>query len=166
MTLKNMKTRTGYACPFIMHMKGEFDLKKEVLPILGIVGAYISNIFGGWDAALTTLVIFMGIDYITGLVVAAVFKNSPKTESGALESRVGLKGLLRKGMMLLVVLVAVRLDILTGTSFLKDATVIAFVVNETLSILENAGLMGVKYPDLIKNALDVLQKKSQGSENK
>ncbi len=141
-------------------------MKKEVLPILGIVGAFISNLFGGWDAALTTLVIFMGIDYITGLVVAAVFKNSPKTESGALESRVGLKGLLRKGMMLLVVLVAVRLDILTGTSFLKDATVIAFVVNETLSILENAGLMGVKYPDVIKNALDILQKKSQGSDAK
>ena len=141
-------------------------MKKEVLPILGIVGAFISNLFGGWDAALTTLVIFMGIDYITGLIVAAVFKNSPKTESGALESRVGLKGLLRKGMMLLVVLVAVRLDILTGTSFLKDATVIAFVVNETLSILENAGLMGVKYPNVIKNALDILQKKSQGSENK
>lgn len=141
-------------------------MKKEVLPILGIVGAFISNLFGGWDAALTTLVIFMGIDFITGLVVAAVFKNSPKTESGALESRVGLKGLLRKGMMLLVVLVAVRLDILTGTSFLKDATVIAFIVNETLSILENAGLMGVKYPNVIKNALDILQKKSQGSENK
>lgn len=136
------------------------------LSILGAIGAFISSLFGGWDAALTTLVMFMGIDYITGLVVAAVFKNSPKTESGALESRVGLKGLLRKGMMLLVVLVAVRLDILTGTSFLKDATVIAFIVNETLSILENAGLMGVKYPDLIKNALDVLQKKSQGSENK
>ncbi len=141
-------------------------VKIGILSILGVIGGFISTLFGGWDAALTTLVIFMGIDYITGLIVAAVFKNSPKTESGALESRVGLKGLLRKGMMLLVVLVAVRLDILTGTSFLKDATVIAFVVNETLSILENAGLMGVKYPDVIKNTLDILQKKSQGSENK
>jgi len=142
------------------------SVKIGFLSIVGAVGAFISTLFGGWDAALTTLVIFMGIDYLTGLVVAAVFKNSPKTKSGALESRVGLKGLLRKGMMLLVVLVAVRLDILTGTSFLKDATVIAFVVNETLSILENAGLMGVKYPDVIKNTLDILHKKSQGSENK
>ena len=140
--------------------------KIGILSILGVIGGFISTLFGGWDAALTTLVIFMGIDYLTGLVVAAVFKTSPKTESGALESRAGLKGLLRKGMMLLVVLVAVRLDILTGTSFLKDATVIAFVVNETLSILENAGLMGVKYPDVIKNTLDILQKKSQESENK
>lgn len=136
------------------------------LSILGAIGAFISSLFGGWDAALTTLVIFMAIDYISGLIVAGVFKRSLKSENGGLESKAGWKGLCRKGMMFLVVLVAVRLDILTGTSFLKDATVIAFVVNETLSILENAGLMGVKYPDLIKNALDVLQKKSQGSDAK
>ena len=149
----------------MMHMNFS-SLKATILAIFGTIGAFISSLFGGWDAALTTLVIFMGIDYLTGLVVAAVFKNSPKTESGALESRVGLKGLLRKGMMLLVVLVAARLDMMSGTSFLKDATVIAFVANETLSILENAGLMGVKYPDVIKNALDILQKKNQGSDAK
>jgi len=134
-------------------------MKQGISTLLGIVGAFIANLYGGWDAALTTLVIFMGIDYITGLIVAAVFKKSSKSESGALESRAGWKGLCKKGMMLLVVLVSVRLDMLTGTNFLKDWTVIAFVVNETLSILENAGLMGIKYPEAIKNALDILQKK-------
>ena len=143
-------------------MKGEITLKNGLLSILGVAGAFISNIYGGWDAALTTLIIFMAIDYITGLIVAGVFKRSPKTETGALESKAGLKGLCKKGMVLLVVLVAVRLDLLTGAAFLKDAAVIAFVANEALSILENAGLMGITYPQAIKNALDVLQKNTEG----
>lgn len=140
--------------------------KIGILSILGVIGGFISTLFGGWDAALTTLVIFMAVDYITGLIVAAVFKKSPKTESGALESKAGLKGLCKKGMIMLIVLVAIRLDMLSGTTFLRDATIIAFICNETLSIMENAGLMGVKYPDVIKNTLDILQKKSQESENK
>ena len=137
-------------------------MKNGILAFLAVAGAFISNLFGGWDAALTTLIIFMAIDYITGLIVAGVFKRSPKTETGALESKAGLKGLCKKGMVLLVVLVAVRLDLLTGAAFLKDAAVIAFVANEALSILENAGLMGITYPQAIKNALDVLQKNTEG----
>ena len=65
---------------------------------------------------MTTLVIFMGIDYVTGLIVAGVFHNSGKTESGALESRAGWKGLCRKGMTLLIVLIACRLDLIMNTN--------------------------------------------------
>lgn len=134
-------------------------MKAGFLGILAVIGAFISKLFGGWDAALTTLVIFMAIDWITGLIVAGVFKKSKKSASGALESKAGLKGLCKKGMILLVVLVSVRLDLLSGTSFLKDAVIIAFVANETLSIAENAGLMGVPWPAFISNAIDVLKKK-------
>ena len=60
------------------------------------------------------------------------FDNSGKAENGALESRAGWKGLCRKGVSLLVVLVACRLDLITGTNFIRDAVVIAFVANETI----------------------------------
>ena len=126
---------------------------------IGAAGAYIANFFGGWDRALTTLVIFMAVDYITGLLVAAVFHNSPKTDTGTLESRAGWKGLCRKGVTLLIVLVACRLDIVAGTNFLRDTVVIAFIVNETLSIIENAGLMGIPIPKAITNVVDTLKNK-------
>jgi len=138
--------------------------KVAILGFVGAVGAFISNLYGGWDAALTTLVIFMGIDYLTGLIVAGVFSKSGKSENGALESRAGWKGLCRKGMTLLIVLVAVRLDMIVGTDILKDGVVIAYVTNETLSIIENAGLMGIPIPKIIKKAIDVLQKKSEGEQ--
>ena len=139
-------------------------MKETLCIVCGIAGAFIAKLFGGWDAALTTLIIFMVIDYITGMAVAGVFHKSTKTENGALESRAGWKGLCRKGVMLLVVLVACRLDITVGSTFIKDATVIAFIVNETISIIENAALMGVPIPAPIVQAIDILRKKSESDD--
>lgn len=137
--------------------------KNILISIVGIVGSAIASAFGGWTTGLTTLVIFMAIDYVTGLIVAGVFHKSTKTETGTLESRAGFKGLCRKGAMLLVVLVAYRLDLAVGTAYIKDAVIIAFIANEAISIIENAGLMGVPMNDTIKNAIDVLQKKGSGN---
>lgn len=137
--------------------------KNILISIVGIVGSAIASAFGGWTTGLTTLVIFMAIDYITGLIVAGVFHKSTKTETGTLESRAGFKGLCRKGAMLLVVLVGYRLDLAVGTAYIKDAVIIAFMANEAISIIENAGLMGVPMNDTLKNAIDVLQKKGSGS---
>lgn len=140
-------------------------MKKEVLiTILGAVGSVISTAFGGFDVGLQTLMIFMAIDYITGLLVAGVFHKSGKSETGCLESRAGFKGLCRKGLILLVVLVAFRLDLLMGTVFLRDAAIIAFVCNEALSIIENAGLMGIPVPERITDAIEVLNKKGEKPE--
>ena len=129
--------------------------------ILGTIGGAVAACFGGWDAALTTLIIFMTIDYLTGLIVAGIFHKSQKTESGSLESRAGWKGLCRKGVTLLIVLVACRLDMLVNSNFIRDAVVIAFVTNEAISIIENAGLMGVPIPAVIVKAIEVLKKKSE-----
>lgn len=129
--------------------------------MIGVIGSTIAALFGGWDAALVTLVIFMGVDYLTGLVVAGVFHNSEKTENGALESRAGWKGLCRKGVTLLVVLVACRLDLVIGSNFIRDAVVIAFIANETISIVENAGLMGVPIPGVVVRAIEILKKKAE-----
>lgn len=137
--------------------------KNILISIIGVIGSAIASAFGGWSAAMTTLVIFMAIDYLTGLITAGVFHKSTKTDSGTLESRAGFKGLCRKGAMLLIVLVACRLDLTLSTTYIKDAVIIAFIANETISIIENAGLMGVPMNDTLKNAIDVLQKKGSGS---
>ena len=137
--------------------------KNILISIIGVIGSAIASAFGGWTTGLTTLVIFMAIDYVTGLIVAGVFHKSTNTETGTLESRAGFKGLCRKGAMLLVVLVAYRLDLAVGTAYIKDAVIIAFMANEAISIIENAGLMGVPMNDTLKNAIDVLQKKGSGN---
>ena len=134
---------------------------RELCAYVGVIGGAIAGLFGGWDTALQTLVIFMAVDYITGLIVAGVFHTSPKTKTGTLESRAGWKGLCRKGVSLLVVLVACRLDAIIGSSFIRDATVIAFACNETISIIENAGLMGVPIPAALTKAVDVLRQRAE-----
>ena len=141
-------------------------MKDGICTAIGVVGSTIASFFGGFDAALITLLIFMGVDYATGLIVAGVFHKSEKTENGALESRAGWKGLCRKGVSLLVVLVACRLDMIMGSNFIRDATVIAFIANETISIIENAGLMGVPIPSVITKAIEVLKKKSEREDKK
>lgn len=133
---------------------------------IGVVGSVIAEVFGGWDAAMITLVTLMIIDYIMGVLVAAVWHNSPKSETGTLESRAGWKGLCRKGVVLLIVLVAARLDIVLGTSnIVRNAAIIGYSANELISIVENAGLMGVPIPSVIQKAIDVLQKKAEGEDN-
>lgn len=134
--------------------------KTALCAALGILGGAISAAFGGWDNSLKALVIFMAVDYVSGLVVAGVFHSSNKSANGALESRAGFKGLLRKFAVLTVVFVACQIDILLGTNFVRDAVVIGFAVNEALSILENAALMGVPIPPVILKSLDVLKKQN------
>lgn len=139
-------------------------MKNILLTTTGVVGGVVASFFGGWTASLSTLMIFMLIDYVTGLVVAGVFHKSPKTETGALESRAGMKGLIRKGTMLLFVLIGHRLDMAVGATYIRDAICIAFIANELLSIVENAGLMGVPIPAAITNAIDILKKKTEREE--
>lgn len=136
-------------------------MKTTICTALGVVGSVIASAFGGWDAAMTTLLIFMAVDYVTGLIVAGVFHTSPKTENGALESRAGWKGLCRKGVTLLIVLVACRLDMVMGSTFIRDAAIIAFIANETISIIENAGLMGVPIPTVVVKAIEVLKENAE-----
>lgn len=133
---------------------------------IGAIGGFVAMAFGGWSDALITLIVFMALDYVTGLIVAGIFKKSKKSENGALESRAGFKGLCRKGVALMIVLVAVRLDIVMHTSYIKDAVIIAFIANESISIIENAGLMGIPVPSVIAKAIDVLKEKDGTPESR
>lgn len=128
---------------------------------LGAIGSVISELFGGWTSAMTALVIFMLIDYITGILVAAVFKKSNKTEDGGLESKAGWKGLIRKFSTLLIVLISIRLDIIFNTTIISNCVVFTFLANELLSLLENVGLMGIPLPSVLTEVISVLNKKGE-----
>ena len=134
-------------------------MKEFFCTISGALGAVLCWAFGGWDAALLALVICISVDYISGSLVALVFHNSSKTESGAYNSSYGLQGLCKKGMMLLFVIVAVQADTLLGSNYVRDAVCIGFCSNEILSIVENLGLAGVPMPQGVVKALEQLQKK-------
>jgi toxin secretion/phage lysis holin len=134
-------------------------MKENICTVIGVVGGFLATLIGGWDNALITLIIFMAIDFVTGFVTAAMGK-SKHSDTGKLNSKAGWVGLAKKFSVVLMVVVAVRIDILLGTTYIRDATCIGFCVNELLSIVENASLMGIPFPDAIKKAIDVLQKKA------
>lgn len=137
------------------------ELKAYVLGACALLGGLLGQLFGGWTAALGTLIFCMAVDYVTGLIVAGVFHTSDKTPGGGLESRAGWKGLCRKGVTLLIVLVASRVDLALGTAFVRDAVIVGYIVNEVISIIENAGLMGVPIPEALVQAIDALQGKDR-----
>lgn len=134
-------------------------MKETVCTVLGVLGSAVCWAFGGWDAAMAALVMCIAVDYISGSIVALVFHKSRKTESGAYNSAYGLKGLCKKGLMLLFVLVAVQVDRVLGSDYVRDAVCIGFCANEILSIIENLGLAGIPMPEAIIKALEQLQKK-------
>ena len=139
-------------------------IKIYVCTVIGIIGTFVSKLFGGWTEDMVTLVIFMAIDFIMGLIVAGVFHKSNKSTSGALNSHAGWKGLCKKGVMLLFVLVAHRLDMLLTTDYIRTTAIIGFIANEAISIIENAGLMGVPLPAVITKAIEILKDKGDKEE--
>ena len=134
-------------------------IKDYVCVGCGIIGGFIAKCIGGWDESLFALILFMCIDYITGVMVAGVFHKSTKSESGALESNAGWKGLCRKCVTLFFVIVAHELDVVMHTDYIRDAVIIGFLANEVISITENAGLMGVPLPKIIIKSIEVLKHK-------
>lgn len=141
-------------------------IKNTVLAVIATVGSAIANTLGGWDSAIALLVALMAFDYLTGFLVAAVWHRSAKSSSGSLDSKASFKGLVRKGMILLLVWLGVLLDDALGVAYIRTAVVLFFIGNEGLSLLENLGLMGVPYPDFMKRALEALRDQgNEGSNN-
>ena len=134
-------------------------MKDFLIAGTGAIGAVVAAALGGWDLALQTLVGFMAVDYMTGLMAAAIFKTSRKTQNGALDSVAGLKGLAKKGMMLAIVYIGFRLDSFIGADVVRYGVIVAFMTNELISIVENAGLMGIPLPPVVLKAIETLNKK-------
>ena len=137
-------------------------MKEYITSALALLGGGISWAIGGFDMAVVCLIGAMTIDYITGLIVAGVFHNSPKTEGGRLDSRVGWKGLARKFVTILIVVVANLADVVMGTEGIRTAVCIGFFANECLSLVENAGHMGMKIPKKLADAIEELVGMGEG----
>lgn len=137
-------------------------MKQEtILTTFSAITAGVAAFWGGLGIPLQALLIFMALDYIAGVIVAAVFKKSKKTESGTLSSAAGFKGLIKKSAVLLAVLVAYELDMLLSTTFVKDTVILAYIFNEAISLIENIGLMGVYVPEPLKKGIELLKNKDK-----
>ena len=135
------------------------NIKNMVLAFLATMASVFSEAMGGWDSFLKALVMFMVADYITGMIVALVFHKSQKTKNGGASSSVGYKGIVKKMCILILIALSVRVDEISGTHYVRSATIFFFLGNEGLSVIENLALMGVPYPEFIKKALEAVKEK-------
>ncbi|WP_410985025.1 holin family protein [Bacillus cereus] len=122
-------------------------------------GAFWGYFFGGEDVVLKAFIILAIVDYTTGMIAAAY--------NGELKSKVGFRGIAKKVVIFLLVGVAAQLDLVLGSnSAIREATLFFFIGNELLSILENAGRMGIKLPDVLNNAVEILSRQKKQTEQK
>ena len=118
-------------------------IKASIIASSGVIGIFITQLFGEWNNALFALVVLMAIDFVTGLTVAGIFQKSTKTFSGGLSSRVCAMGIAKKVGTLLLVAVANQADVLLQVDYLRTAVICALCASEILSIIENAGAMEI-----------------------
>ncbi|WP_257141168.1 holin family protein [Bacillus sp. AFS015802] len=118
------------------------------------LSAIILNLFGEWDMLITFLLIVVVLDYFTGMIVSGI--------EGKLSSQSGMKGIGRKVLIFSLVTVAHLIDtILTNQHFIRNATIIFYLCNEMISIIENVGRAGVPVPEFMRKAIEVLKRKSK-----
>lgn len=134
-------------------------MKATLYTVVGVTGAYLTHFFGGIDTLLKVTCFMMGFDYVTGVIVALVFRNSPKSATGGVNSMVGFRGICKKLVMAGMIGVANHLDIALGTDYIRAGVMYTFITNETISIIENAGCMGIPIPGILRKAIDILAEK-------
>lgn len=141
-------------------MKGVIDIKlKSIVSIVtGTIGSLLINLIGKPTDDLIILIVLMIIDLIVGFLISAIWQKSSKTDSGKLSSSVMFKGIIKKFFTLVIVVIAYQLDILLAMNVIRHIVIIAFIVEEVLSITENIAITGIKIPSVITKALDVLEK--------
>lgn len=127
-----------------------------------IIGAALGAAFAGWTwtPMHTVLVIFMAVDYISGVIVAALGL-SPKSDTGKLSSKAGFIGLAKKAFIIFFVLLGAALDSALGVTVIQSMIICMYIANEGLSIVENASLLGMPVPKVLKDALEVMRQKSE-----
>lgn len=128
----------------------------SVLGFLQNVGEFLLGLLGGWDATLKLLIAMMALDYISGMIVGFMGR-SPNSPTGGIDSRAGFSGLLKKGLILMVIAVSAQIDSTVDGAFVRAATTWFYIVNEGISVLENAVLAGVPLPEKLVKLLDVGQ---------
>ncbi len=133
-------------------------MEKVFNSVVAVVATFFTYLFGGWDVALSILIIFMVLDYLTGVIYAYTIQ--------ALNSEVGFKGLIKKCMILVVLIIGVMLDRILGNGTWVFRTLVCYfyIANEGISLLENISNLGVPIPSKIRNALEQLNKDDKESE--
>lgn len=126
---------------------------------LGVVGMLFTYAFGGWSQILIFLCIAMAADYITGVIAA--IRTGDK-----LNSNIGFWGLTRKGLMLLVILLANQLDLLLNTDVIKGGAIYFYLANELISITENYSRMGLPLPAKLKRVIYIVKAQADEEEKK
>ena len=123
----------------------------------GILGGIFVTLWGDWNLALTILSFAMLVDIVTGLLVACIFGESPKSLYGGLSSKSFARGIVKKIGVFAVIWVAHGLDAMLNVDYIRNAAIVAFIAAEFISILENCALMGVPVPPFILRMIDVLK---------
>ena len=139
-------------------------MKGMKVAVGGTVG-FVLYLIGGFDLFLEALLVCMIVDYLMGLTIAGVFKRSKKSKNGCLDSFVGWMGISKKIISLLFIIIAVELQKVSGLSGIREGVILALIVNELISIIENAGIMGIPVPDPIKKMIDVLKTQADSANN-
>ena len=144
---------------------------KTITEMLAAIAGAVASFFTGLPAIVWVLIAVMTIDYLTGIICGLMGK-SPNTETGGISSKTAFRGLLKKSLILLVVLLAALLDkavsMGTGAAFeaVAGATCLWFIASEGFSIIENVASMGVPIPGILKQALEIMRKKGDVPEQK
>ena len=133
-------------------------VKQVISLVIGALTTGLLKVIGEPTQDLKILLLLMVIDLIVGFTVSAVWHKSSKTKSGKVSSKVMFKGIVKKILTLVLVVVAYQIDILLGYDVIRHIAIIAFIVQEIISIIENIALTGIKAPDIITKALDVLER--------
>ena len=128
-------------------------------------GGFVLYLIGGFDLLLEALLVCMIVDYLMGLTIAGVFKRSEKSKNGGLDSFVGWMGISKKITSLLFIIIAVELQKVSGLVGIREGVILTLIVNELISIIENAGIMGIPVPDPIKKMIDVLKSPADSATN-
>jgi toxin secretion/phage lysis holin len=139
-------------------------VKSYILTGIGVAGSAIAGALGGWDTAVMGLCSMMALDYLTGLGVALIAHKSNKSENGGADSRAGFRGLIKKCAILAAVAAANVLDMVSGSNYIRDGVCIAYCANEALSMAENLALLGVPFPKIVLDALEVMKPKKPAKE--
>ena len=133
------------------------EIMKEISnSVIAFICTGLVYLLGGFDVALTCLLIAIVLDYVSGIIRSFIKKD--------LSSKVGFRGVVKKVSILLVVMLAVLVDRVTGeTGTIRTLVIYYFVANEGLSILENLGQAGIPIPQTIKKALKSLKKETKNA---
>lgn len=132
-------------------------MKVILMVMVDIAETLLHATFGEWNSAMTTLLIFMTMDYLACMVIKKLYKCDTKAKN--LKCKTGWKGISKKCMLIVFIMAAHRIDLLMTTQYIRNIVVVAFITNELLSLIESAKMMGIRVPQIFMTTIEILREK-------